>query len=87
MKSFSLIGGECIGIIIYKAVGNMKTIIKGYDNSNIVGKNIETLCKDKGIKQKDFIPKLQTAGIDINPTSFSKLEGNLEWLLTKKYML
>ena len=30
-----------------------------------------------GIKQKDFIARLQVAGLDINPTSYSKLEGQL----------
>ena len=29
------------------------------------------------ISQKDFIAKIQTLGCDINPTSYSKLEGQL----------
>ena len=33
--------------------------------------------KEKGIKQKDFISRMQTMGCDINPTSFSKLEGQV----------
>lgn len=48
-----------------------------YGNSNLVGKNIERLRKEKGIKQKDFISKMQIMGCDINPTSYSKLEGQL----------
>lgn len=48
-----------------------------YGNCNIVGKNIEALRKAKGIKQKDFIAKMQTLGCDINPTSYSKLEGQI----------
>ena len=48
-----------------------------YGNLNLVGKNIERLRKDKGIKQKDFISKMQIMGCDINPTSYSKLEGQL----------
>lgn len=48
-----------------------------YGNSNIVGKNIERLRKEKGIKQKDFISKMQVLGCDINPTSYSKLEGQV----------
>ncbi len=48
-----------------------------YGSSNIVGKNIESLRKQKGIKQKDFISKMQTYGVDINPTSYSKLEGQV----------
>ena len=48
-----------------------------YGKCNIVGKNIELLRKEKGIKQKDFISKMQTMGCDINPTSYSKLEGQV----------
>ena len=43
----------------------------------MVGKNIERLRKQKGIKQKDFIAKMQTMGCDMNPTSYSKLEGQV----------
>ena len=55
----------------------MKIRKKEYGNYNMVGKNIERLRKEKGIKQKDFIAKMQTMGCDINPTSYSKLEGQL----------
>lgn len=55
----------------------MKTRKKSYGNSNLVGKNIERLRKERGIKQKDFIAKIQVMGGDINPTSYSKLEGQL----------
>ena len=48
-----------------------------YGNCNIVGKNIERLRKEKRIKQKDFISKMQIMGCDINPTSYSKLEGQI----------
>ena len=41
----------------------------------MVGKNIERLRLEQGIKQKDFISKLQVYGLDINPTSYSKLEA------------
>ena len=44
---------------------------------NIVGANIERLRKEQGIKQKDFIAKMQLMGVDINPTSYSKLEGQV----------
>lgn len=43
----------------------------------MVGKNVERLRKAQGIKQKDFIAKMQTMGCDINPTSYSKLEGQI----------
>ena len=55
----------------------MKLRKKEYGNSNMVGRNIESLRKKRGIKQKDFISKMQTMGIDINPTSYSKLEGQV----------
>ena len=55
----------------------MKTRKKAYGNCNIVGKNIERLRKERGIKQKNFISKIQVMGIDINPTSYSNLEGQL----------
>ena len=55
----------------------MKTRKRDYGNCNMVGKNIERLRKEKGIKQKDFISKLQVYGLDINPTSYSKLEGKI----------
>lgn len=48
-----------------------------YGNSNMVGRNVERLRKEKEIKQKDFISKMQILGCDINPTSYSKLEGQI----------
>ncbi len=44
---------------------------------NVIGVNVERLRKAKRIKQKDFIARMQAAGVDINPTSYSKLEGQL----------
>ena len=55
----------------------MKIREKEYGSANLVGKNIEALRKAKGIKQKDFISKMQVFGCDINPTSYSKLEGQI----------
>lgn len=55
----------------------MKIRTKSYGDANMVGKNIERLRKIKNIKQKDFIARLQTLGCDINPTSYSKLEGQV----------
>ena len=53
----------------------MKTRKLDIGNKNMVGQNIERMRKERGIKQKDFIARIQTAGIDMNPTSYSKLEG------------
>lgn len=55
----------------------MKIRKKEYGDCNLVGKNVETIRKQRGIKQKDFISKMQLYGLDINPTSYSKLEGQL----------
>ena len=55
----------------------MKTRKKEYGNANMVGQTIERLRKSKNIKQKDFIAKIQVMGCDMNPTSYSKLEGQL----------
>lgn len=55
----------------------MKIRNKAYGNANMVGKRIEQLRKNRGIKQKDFIARMQIMGCDINPTSYSKLEGQV----------
>lgn len=55
----------------------MKIRKKSYGTANIIGKNVERLRKERGIKQKDFIAKIQIIGCDMNPTSYSKLEGQL----------
>ena len=55
----------------------MKIRKQTYGDKNIVGKNIERLRKERGIKQKDFIAQIQVMGCDMNPTSYSKLEGQI----------
>ena len=55
----------------------MKIRKKSYGDCNMVGKKIEALRKEQGFKQKDFISKIQTMGVDMNPTSYSKLEGQI----------
>lgn len=55
----------------------MKIRKQTYGDKNLVGKNIERLRKERGIKQKDFIAQIQVMGCDMNPTSYSKLEGQI----------
>ncbi len=55
----------------------MKVRKKDYGESNLIGKRAERFRKEQHIKQKDFVARLQVAGLDINPTSYSKLEGQL----------
>ena len=62
----------------------MKLRKKAYGDCNMAGRNIERLRKAQGIKQKDFISKMQVMGLDINPTSYSKLEGQLRLATDKE---
>lgn len=55
----------------------MKIRKQVYGDKNLVGKNIERIRKERGIKQKDFIAQIQIMGCDMNPTSYSKLEGQI----------
>lgn len=55
----------------------MKTRKKEYGDKNTIGKNVEKLRKKMKISQRDFISRLQVCGLDINPTSYSKLEGQV----------
>ncbi len=53
-------------------------------DKNAVGANIMAIRKSRHIKQKDLIARMQAMGIDINPTSFSKLEGQLRMVSDKE---
>ena len=64
----------------------MKLRKNEYGDCNIIGRRVEKLRKEKGIKQKDFIAKLQLEGLDMNPTSYSKLEGQIR-IATDKEVL
>lgn len=55
-----------------------------YGDCNMIGRNVERLRKERGIKQKDFIARMQAMGFDINPTSYSKLEGQIRIATDKK---
>lgn len=44
-------------------------------DKNIIGEKVVTIRHKKNIKQKDFLAKLQTLGMDISATSLSRLEG------------
>ncbi len=55
----------------------MKTRKKPLGQENMIGARVEKMRRARGIKQKDFVAQLQVNGVDINPTSYSKLEGQL----------
>ena len=44
---------------------------------NIVGSRVEARRKELGMKQKDFLARLQVEGMDINASALSKLEGQV----------
>ena len=53
----------------------MKPRTLPYGDKNICGANIERVRKELGLKQLEVVAQLQVAGVDINPSSYSKLEG------------
>ncbi len=55
----------------------MKIRKREYGDCNVIGRKVELLRKKQGIKQKDFVARMQLMGCDINPTSYSKLEGQV----------
>ena len=56
----------------------MKIRKQTYGDKNLVGKNIERLRKERGIKQKDFIAQIQVMGCDMNPTVIQSLKDRYE---------
>ncbi|SDL33462.1 hypothetical protein SAMN05428961_104683 [Paenibacillus sp. OK060] len=44
-------------------------------DKNIIGSRVVAIRKSKGIKQRVFLARLQTLGLDISQTSLSRLEG------------
>ena len=55
-----------------------------YGDKNIIGKKVYELRISKGIKQKDFIAQIQIEDVDINPSSFSKIEGQHKTVTDKE---
>jgi len=56
-------------------------------NKNIVGSRIEQKRKEMGLKQKDFLTQLQIAGIDLNASGLSKLEGQIRSVTDKELIV
>ena len=53
----------------------MKPRKQPYGDKNICGATVEKLRKEKSMKQYELVSQMQTLGVDINPSSLSKLEG------------
>ena len=47
---------------------------------NLVGANVETARKKKGMKQKELLAQLQVRGVDMNASGLSKLEGQIRFV-------
>ena len=56
-------------------VERLKPRLQPYGDKNISGANIERLRKARGMKQHALVAQMQLLGVDINPSSLSKLEG------------
>ena len=48
-----------------------------YGNKNICGANIERIRKQLGMEQTTLVSQMQLLGVDISPSSLSKLEGQI----------
>ena len=55
----------------------MKPRVQPYGTKNISGQNIERLRKERGMRQFELVQQMQLRGVDINPSSLSKLEGQV----------
>ena len=55
----------------------MKPRMQPYGTKNISGANIERLRKERGMRQFELVQQMQLRGVDINPSSLSKLEGQV----------
>lgn len=64
-------------------MANKKHVI---GNKNLIGSRVEKIRKEKGIKQKELLAKLQVYGIDMNSSSLSKLENQVRCATDKELL-
>ena len=55
----------------------MKPRLQPYGDKNISGATIERMRKERGMRQFELVHQMQLRGVDINPSSLSKLEGQV----------
>lgn len=53
---------------------------------NIIGSKVETIRKEKGLKQKDLLAKLEIRGIELDASGLSKLEGQIRCVTDKELL-
>jgi len=47
---------------------------------NLIGKKVEEIRRQKGMKQKELLVQLQVRGVDMNASGLSKIEGQLRFV-------
>ena len=61
---------------------------KPLGDKNLVGARIESIRRNRGMKQKELLAQLQVRGVDITASALSKfaeiLDVDVFWLLTGK---
>ena len=65
----------------------MKTRKNKLGDKNITGAQITKIRKAKGLSQKEFVSFLQIEGLDMNPTSVSKIEGQTRQITDKELLI
>jgi transcriptional regulator with XRE-family HTH domain len=53
---------------------------------NIVGAKVEQVRKEKGLKQKDLLTRLEIRGIELDASGLSKLEGQIRSVTDKELL-
>ncbi len=53
---------------------------------NIIGAKVEAVRKEKGLKQKDLLAKLEIRGIGLDASGLSKLEGQIRCVTDKELL-
>ena len=53
---------------------------------NIIGAKVEAIRKEKGLKQKDLLAKLEIRGIELDASGLSKLEGQIRCVTDKELL-
>ena len=53
---------------------------KDLGDRKLIGHRVESVLKQKGMKQKELLAQLQVSGVDMNASGLSKLEGQIRFV-------
>ena len=72
----------------YNSIGGITLRIRkqALGDRNIIGAKIEAVRKEKGLKQKDLLAKLEIRGIELDASGLSKLEGQIRCVTDKELL-